>query len=438
MPSIFYENIEEYTRLVERTCSDCGARYRICDYETNADYFAPPYRYLDGCEDCCLKCWLVGPDEVAEEFDVSPPLEDEDVLPVAFFEASDEDDSWNFNEHYPSLADGRLLEGYSWFLERGWSLVVMPWARLKIAKSVFFPNGVGLYRAGLCELGLAEGQISVDECTAASSVSLELYRNEPIVTLPCRLDCTRLGALPHSVGLEVIRNISAWLSLKVQSYLCFRFGNLENLSSIPCRPGQVSGGSTTALLFNSGAQTQPRLLGGSVFPSVVTQGLGLAVRQPEWDEMPTNGEVGRIVHHALRLYMNTMETPCQTSKFVQVMSLFEYLAFPHEYKNLSKVRPIIAKYCARSAEHESELTDRFKTAFFGKGYRYLIVHLGKRLEEILPSPRDRRLLFRELDSYIRPIVDHMTLHSEMTWTEYVGLRDGTLPKFKSDELGPDA
>ncbi len=52
------------------------------------------------------------------------------------------------------------------------------------------------------------------------------------------------------------------------------------------------------------------------------------------------------------------------------------------------------------------------------GLRTRIVHIGGRLEFLVPSGRDREALFLELDGYVRCVIDHMIDHSSLSWDSY--------------------
>lgn len=437
--AFYYGRIGEYDLAVGRTCRSCGTRYRISDYELNAEYFAPPYLYIRGCEECCLTCWLVPPEDGQEslgEFN-----DDNDGrLPVKFYDSRRPEEYWDFLEYYPLLANGDLIGGYSWFLDRGWSLLIMPTVRLHLAKSVFFPDGIGLFRAGLCELDALrprlpslDGTELSEACSAKSGVSLDFFSREALFALPCKLDSSRLKTLSHKLQLEFVRDVSDWISYRALSYLCFKYGNLDSIESAPCHPGQSKNGYTAAMVYPC-EEREAIVLAGSVFPSVITQGIGLTARQPEWDSMPLDSEVGHILDHALLLYSNLLGTSCQTSKFVQAMSLLEYLSLPFEYIQFKKIRPILTNYVARSSDHHAELNQRFKTEIFGKeGLRTQVVHHGKRLEDVVVSPTKRAQLFRELESYIRPIIEHLLSNSEKSWEQYVEVRDRTFPLYSQNE-----
>jgi len=174
-----------------------------------------------------------------------------------------------------------------------------------------------------------------------------------------------------------------------------------------------------AMSYNSKAR-EARIVGGAAFTYTITDGLGMPVTQPEWDNMPTTGEVGTIVDHGLTLYSNLLEAPSNTAKFMQAVAMLEYLAFPEEYRPLKKVRAVVVRDSAKTMQEHDLLTKRFQNDLFGpNGYRTRIVHNGQRLEHLIPDRHERISLFRELDGYIRNMVDDMINRSGLTWQEYV-------------------
>jgi hypothetical protein len=108
---------------------------------------------------------------------------------------------------------------------------------------------------------------------------------------------------------------------------------------------------------------------------------------------------------------------------MQAIGLLEYLAFPFDFRPLKKVRAVVVRYSARTRSEHDALTKRFQNDLFGpNGYRTQIIHNGKRLEDVIPNQRGRIEFFRELDGYIRPIMDDMLKCSEMTWDDYTERR----------------
>ena len=91
----------------------------------------------------------------------------------------------------------------------------------------------------------------------------------------------------------------------------------------------------------------------------------------------------------------------------------------------------------RISRQYNALLDRFHAATGKKdsegrivGIRTRVVHKGERIETAVPDARDRQELFRELDGYLRVVIDHMIAHSEMSLEEYLDFRQATLRPFE--------
>jgi hypothetical protein len=93
------------------------------------------------------------------------------------------------------------------------------------------------------------------------------------------------------------------------------------------------------------------------------------------------------------------------------------------------------RYVATTREEYARILERFLELSGKKdptsqritGYRTRIIHIGERLDAMIPNPDNRRKLFEELDGYIRPIIDHMITHSQLDLAEYLELRDKMRP-----------
>jgi hypothetical protein len=230
--------------------------------------------------------------------------------------------------------------------------------------------------------------------------------------------------------IVTISEIVDGLSFDLINYMSCK---LEHLSSEtkPASPGQLSSKSmmSAAVLVKSG-DLDSVLLAGAAFTHIITKGLGLDLRQPEWDSFPASGGVGITAAHALSLYSQMLQVQSATSKFVQALSLIEFLAYPKEYQQFKKVKTVVSRYMADDLGERKRILDRFE-ALTSKvdevtseqiGLRTRIVHIGSRLEQLVKSRREREEIFAELDSYIRKIIDHMIEHSHMTWDEYEAVK----------------
>ncbi len=188
-----------------------------------------------------------------------------------------------------------------------------------------------------------------------------------------------------------------------------------------------------ALLIN-GQTLSARCIGGDVFSHIVTRGLGLALDYVEPNRFIPQGGVGTVISRALTLYASILENNSPSSKFVQCMSLLEFLAYPDRYCNFKKVKPILLRYLSQSKSDHEQLSKRLEQFTHLEdhlgtecGYRTRIVHLGDRLERILPAIDERNSLFKELDKYIHRIIDHMIDHANLDWHDYTIVRDAMGP-----------
>jgi hypothetical protein len=163
--------------------------------------------------------------------------------------------------------------------------------------------------------------------------------------------------------------------------------------------------------------------------------MGLPLEPIEHSDFPSDGEVGHIVTHALFSYTEMLEANSATARFMQALALLEFLAFPDEYQKFEKVKKVIARYVAKSPAEYDQLLDRFYELTGKKdpqsnqliGYRTRVVHMGDRIEDVVPNDQDQKELFVELDSYLRAVIDHMVAHSELSFKNYLHVREQLRP-----------
>lgn len=186
-----------------------------------------------------------------------------------------------------------------------------------------------------------------------------------------------------------------------------------------------------ALLYNA-FRREGGIVAGDAFNSVLTKGLGLPIDDEDlnYNDYPQDGEVGHIAQHGLDLYSTMLQADNPTAKFTQAMGLLEFLAEPTDFIQFKEVAKIVSRYVAKDAAEYERLKERF-FELTGKrdpltkaftGYRTRIIHIGDRLERIVPELEKRTALLKELDGYIRSVLDHMIEHSTWGFEEYKDLR----------------
>jgi hypothetical protein len=430
-------HIDPYTLVIARTCQECGQEYSIDQFTEDCEsYFHKPVRYIDGCEQFCLSCWLcVGPnDDGGKEprvETVAAPADIQVEAPHNEFRHGRFQITWPFDDVYEGFTQGNVIDSYRWFFDNGWQLAVLPLTRVKIINPLFFPNGGAIFPPQVAQLDALhprsnrrDSEDRAELCSAVSGIELSTLEQHPVVVLPCRFNWESFIKAGHREQLGLVRELSELVDGTFLDFMRYWKCRLDSTDALPSHAGQTKSNPRMAgaLVYDANAR-ESRIIGGAAFTHAITDGLGMAMTQPEWNEMATAGEVGNIVEHGLFLYANALESPSQTAKFMQAVALLDYLAFPSEFRPLKKVRAVVVRYAAKTPQEHDRLTKRFQNDLFGPtGYRTQIVHNGKRLEHLIPSRHDRDALFRELDGYVRNLVGDMINHSEMTWAEYTEYR----------------
>ncbi|WP_254996832.1 hypothetical protein [Pseudomonas sp. S12(2018)] len=415
------------TKLI-RGCSECKKEYSIRDYFEMSEYhFYTPVNYKNGCERKCLECWL----GVSEQMEPPPEKKRSVEIEVSI---PDKHEHWYDRAIYCEIDQADLSAAYSEYLHQGCHLAILPLSRLITDRSIFLPRGVMIYPVGRLDLKrLKIEKHQLDRVASsqiyASGVRLGHLDNYPLLVIPLKFSWEQFRLGDHDAHMDMIVKIS-----EIVDGLCYDFINylgcrLEHLASEtkPALPGQLTSKSmmSAAVLVKSDAMDSV-LLAGAAFSQINTKGLGLDLRQPEWDQFPKDGEVGKIVTHALSLYAQMLQTQSATSRFVQALSLIEFLVYPDDYEKFTKVKTVVSRYMADGLEARKRVLDRFEilTSKTDKvtreqlGLRTRIVHIGARLEQLVKSRSERQELFAELDGYIRTMIDHMIKHSHLSSAEY--------------------
>jgi len=442
-------DISGYDRTLQRICEDCGTPYTIGEFvESCEDYFRRPYDYRAGCERYCLRCWLgVGPldfPSAAHEQEMpeySPNVESGFQISISL--GDDERYTWPYEDAYENLVEGNILEAFAWYFERGYKLAVLPISRLHVNRPAFFPCRISFYPPRVIEFkdlcvvpNRGDAESAAERSSYASGVTDELLNSQSLVVVPCRFDWNAFRGSSHEAHVDLIRQLSEEIDRICLDFVRYRLCRIEPIERLPGRAGQIEGTPMIAgALAYSHEDREARTVGGAAFSHVLTRGLGLTMRQLEWNDFPADGEVGHIVEHGLSLYTALLEANNPTARFMQALSLLEFLAYPDEYHKFEEVKKVIARYVARDSKEYQRLLDRFfeltgkKDPESGRiiGYRTRIVHMGEKLEKLVTAPKSRKGLFLELDTYIRQVLDHMIEHSEMSFEDYLKVREEMKP-----------
>jgi len=339
---------------------------------------------------------------------------------------------------------GELLDDYADYLQKSYHLAVMPISRVQVE---WFPKtylyGITFYPEGSVNLDMLcikpndpKSRSLKEVIAAASGIDQETLDKHPLIVFPCSFNWPdfRLGS--HSDDLDFIRKLSEYVDKSCLNLIRYLLCPLEPIDCLPGRAGTVNSNHmmSGALLYNHSLR-ESRIIGGDAFSHTITKGLGLPLELVDRNLFPKPGEVCNIIGHALSLYTTLLEANSPTLRFIQALSLLEFLAYPDEYKKFEEVKKVIARYVATDPGEYHKLLERFfeltskKDSVSNKvvGYRTRVVHMGENIEDIIPDKDDRKRLFIELQTYIKAVIDHMINHSHLTWQEYLAVRDGLRP-----------
>ncbi|MDR4319754.1 MULTISPECIES: hypothetical protein [Bacillus cereus group] len=142
------------------------------------------------------------------------------------------------------------------------------------------------------------------------------------------------------------------------------------------------------------------------------------------------GEVSNIIKHALQLYSNIVEASSLTNKYVQALSLIEYLTNPFEFEKMQKLKGNVITFTVDNKKSYHDLADRFRLLTGLKdengieiGIRTNIVHNGKLLEQILEQPYEPELIIKELQYYICNYLEACFGNYKQSWEKFVEIRE---------------
>lgn len=175
-----------------------------------------------------------------------------------------------------------------------------------------------------------------------------------------------------------------------------------------------------AFLFNENEGTY-YIAGSAIESSRVVKGLGLDISDSYLSAAQilnnyTDSEVSKVIKYALSIYKDALYANNKTIKFIRMMTLFEYLAFPNEYKNFQTIKKYIICHSAKNKTDYHKLSERFKV--FSEEYRTEIVHNGKTLESVITDYDERENLLKEVEKYFKITINSMFKYIDNDWKDF--------------------
>ncbi|WP_437191337.1 hypothetical protein [Planctomicrobium sp. SH527] len=336
------------------------------------------------------------------------------------------------------------------------AFVVLPVSRLeletrfRIGRFLLFPAGT----INVAELNIAKGpeidDFEIDTnialmhgeslrqiCSSMAAPPCEgLFAENAMIAFQPESMCYKKTRTDHQDDVALLASLSQEAE-RALDHIRFHFCRFDLPETLPGVVGTWadSGAFCCGVLFDGNSGTSELIAGEAVLHSVVSKGLGLELQAGQCMDIeslpvPTDGEVGGIVQHALYLYSDAMNANTNTAKYLRLMTLIEFLATPFSYQQFKQSKKDIAAHLAGSPIQYESLLEEFKQysdlkdAVTGeqKGLRTLLVHHGQFLEDILPNKRERAMLFLKLQGYLSKVIADLMKCKTQSWSEIIEFR----------------
>lgn len=283
-------------------------------------------------------------------------------------------------------------------------------------------------------------RILVEFQSQLTEFSLDLFKEHASVGFCHPIDRSQLEANDHDSDITLLSRL-AGTAERSFDLLRLNYCRLDLPDTLPGPIGvwDIATPYVGALIYFPAENYWCEIAGAAASYASIVAGIGLDLNGCYAPHPPSesDGEVGAIAAHALSLLSDAMHARNDTAKFVRSMTLLEFLGSPDEYKQWKKLKGEIACHAATNkTDYLKKLEElRTFTSFENErnkqcGYRTLVVHHGKFIEDILPSREDRQKLFSKIQFYCHAVINDMIENSQMSWIEFTVLRES-----KKRELG---
>lgn len=323
------------------------------------------------------------------------------------------------------------------------ALVILPLTRLRI-ETKFTIGSLTFYPSEYLDLSNLQPHVNnkqvenpINEyCTQLTGISIEDYQYRSLVAFVYNVDFLKLVQNDHSDNIQLIRRLSDFVEPFLQM-IKFEFGDFNLFDTLIEKAGCVNDKDYATALIYQFSTGSSQLLAGDLFVSKITKGLGLELNNGNVTYFETCktvifltefcGEVGNIAKMALMYYAKILEEPNYNTKFILSMNLFEFLSSPEKFEKYKDVKKNIICFNASSNSEYDFISKRFEQFTHIKveeketGYRTLIVHYGKHIDELLSFPEQQKLM-KEIQRYLSNTIRNLIGNSDKSWSEFIDYR----------------
>jgi hypothetical protein len=259
--------------------------------------------------------------------------------------------------------------------------------------------------------------------SASTGVTLGQVLAHPIILIAIQYDWERVGINPnHNYTMSVLSDAQE-LAQSALDILRFDLCGITRRHSIPGTPGMLNSREnfTIGIFYSNDSDHEGHMFAGQTGNGMlVPPGLGLEVYAYYEPTEIKNGEVGNIVRHALFWYRLAINASGNTQRFVLLFSLLELLADPENYTKSKSVQNAVGLHVAEDKKQYQKICETFKRfsgagKSDGLGPRTQIVHLGKRMEDLLISQKEIDAVMTEMENWASIIMSHLIGMADKNW-----------------------
>jgi hypothetical protein len=320
--------------------------------------------------------------------------------------------------------------------EQGEAIILMPLTRV-LAETITNIGSLKIFPPGYLDLEPSDATAtSRKKLTEAQSkitgFSFEMFEYLASVGFCYKIDSLQLKTHDHDSDITLLSKLAGFAERSFD-LLRLNYCRLDLPDTLPGPVGvwDIATPYVGATIYFPDQNTWCEMAGAAASYASIVSGIGLDLDSCHASHPPSesDGEVGAIAAHALSLLSDAMHARNDTAKFVRCMTLLEFLGSPDEYKQWKKLKGEIACHIATNkSDYLNKIEELRKFTSLENerneqcGYRTLVVHHGKFIEDILPIRNDRRDLFRKLQNYCHAVINDMIENSSMSWEEFANFR----------------
>ncbi|WP_298374633.1 hypothetical protein [Azospirillum sp.] len=268
--------------------------------------------------------------------------------------------------------------------------------------------------------------------SAATQINLNNFLGSTLVCISMDIDWDDfLSPDSHDVHLNLIKRASNKIE-EAMDLIRFHYCSIVLPDTLPGRVGLLDDGPFSCAQFYNPQDHESYIVGGSILTHNIIRGVGLDMNGVTTFSGIGGGEVGNICRQALRMFSSALEANTETSKFVQCLSILEYLADPSDYLIMKNVKQEIGRHVARTKAEYNEIMEYFKYLTSLKddnekqiGLRTNIVHIGKNFEDLVPLEKDRDEILKRIEGFIGITINDFIKNSDKDWKCIVKIREDT-------------